>query len=84
MGVPNQPITLTVEQLAALNEKLAFLRHDVNNHVGLIMAAMEMIQFKPDTTEKMLASILDQVPRITGAITKFSDAFEKSCGITRP
>ena len=84
MGVPSKPVTLSVEQLAALNEKLSFLRHDVNNHVGLIMAAMEMIQFKPDTTEKMLASILDQMPRITGSVTKFSDEFERTFGVTRP
>jgi hypothetical protein len=48
------------------------------------MAAMEMIQFKPDTTGKMLASIQDQLPKITGSVTRFSDAFEKSYGITRP
>jgi hypothetical protein len=84
MGVPNQPVTLTVPQLTALNEKLSYMRHDVNNHIALMMAAMEMIQFKPDMTEKMLASILEQLPKITGSVGKFSDEFEKLYGITRP
>lgn len=84
MGLPNQPITLSVEQITALNQKLSFLRHDINNHVSLMMAAVEMIQFKPEMLDKMLLSLTEQPPKITGAIGQFSAEFEKVFGITRP
>ena len=84
MGLPAQPVTFTVEQIAELNQKMSYLRHDINNHVSLMMAAMEMIQFKPDTLEKMLVNLSDQLPKITGAIGQFSAEFEKAFGITRP
>lgn len=84
MGVPNAPVTLTAQQVKELNEKLSFMRHDVNNHVGLMIAAIEMIQFKPDLAEKMMANLMDQMPKVTGTIAKFSEEFEKTFGITRP
>ena len=84
MGLPNQPVTLSVEQIADLNQKMSFRRHDVNNHVSLMMAAVEMIQFKPEMLDKMLVSLTEQPPKITGAIGQFSAEFEKALGITRP
>ncbi len=84
MGLPTQPITLTVEQVADLNKKMSFLRHDVNNHISLMMAAIEVIQYKPDMLEKMLQNLLDQMPKITGSVGNFSNEFEKALGITRP
>src|SRR5512144_382978 len=47
MGLPSQPVTLTVEQLDQLNRKLANMRHDINNTLSLIMAAVELIKCKP-------------------------------------
>jgi len=41
MGLPNQPVTLTVEQLAELNKKLSTMRHDINNNLSLIIAAVD-------------------------------------------
>ena len=37
MGMPQTPVTLTPEQVAELNEKLATTRHDINNNLSLIM-----------------------------------------------
>ncbi len=62
---------------------MSYLRHDINNHLSLMMAAVEMIQFKPDTAEKMLASLVEQPPKITSAVNQFSAEFEKVFGITR-
>ena len=84
MGLPAQPVTLSVEQITALNQKMSYLRHDINNHLSLMMAAVEMIQFKPDTAGKMLASLVEQPPKISGAVNQFSAEFEKVLGITRP
>ena len=42
MGLPSQPVTLTVEQVSELNRKLSAMRHDINNNLSLVMAAMSM------------------------------------------
>jgi hypothetical protein len=83
MGLPSQPVTLTVQQVEDLNKKVSKLRHDVNNHLSLIVAACEMIKFKPDMAEKMIATLAEQPARISGSINQFSTEFEKSLGITR-
>ena len=44
---------MNVEQISELNKKLAALRHDVNNNLALIIAAVEMIHRKPEAAERM-------------------------------
>jgi hypothetical protein len=83
MGLPNQPVTLTVEQIDDLNRKLSTMRHDVNNHLSLLMAAIELVRFKPDMTGKMLDSMTQQPPKVTAIVNQFSEEFEKTFGITR-
>ena len=39
-----QPITLSAEQVEELQKKIAKLRHDINNHLSLVMAATELIR----------------------------------------
>jgi hypothetical protein len=41
MALPSQPVTLDVAQLDELNRKLSEMRHDINNTLSLIMAAVE-------------------------------------------
>ncbi len=60
------------------------MRHDVNNHLSLIMAALEMMRFKPDSAPRMLDSLAQQPAKITLVMTKFSEQFEQTFGITRP
>ena len=84
MGLPTQPITLSVEQIEELNKKLSFARHDINNHLALMMAAIELIKFKPEMAEKMINSLTEQPPKITETVNKFSAEFDKMFGITRP
>ena len=83
MGLPTQPVTLTTEQLGELNGKLSNMRHDINNNLSLIMAAVELIRHKPHLSERMLATLVEQPPKITEALTKFSGEFERLLGITR-
>ncbi len=83
MGLPSQPVTLNVQQIEELNRKLSTLRHDINNHLSLMMAAAEMVQFKPEMAGRMVVAMTEQPPKITGAIAKFSEDFEKAFGITR-
>ncbi len=60
------------------------MRHDVNNYLSLILAAVELVKFKPDTAGKMMDNLAQQPPKVTHAIGKFSGEFEKIIGITRP
>ncbi len=84
MGLPSQPVTLSVEQLDELNRKLGTMRHDVNNTLSLVMAAVELIRVKPHMAERMMATLVEQPPKITDTIRKFTEEFERTLGITRP
>jgi hypothetical protein len=84
MPLPSEPITLSVEQIADLNGKVSAMRHDINNHLSLIIAAVELIRYKPHTAEKMMATLVEQPPRIAEALARFSTDLERALSITRP
>jgi hypothetical protein len=84
MPLPCQPVTLTVEQIAELNSKLSTMRHDINNQLSLIMAAVELIRYKPHVAEKMMTTLAEQPPKIAAVLGKFSKDFEHTFRITRP
>jgi hypothetical protein len=83
MRMPSKPVELSVEQIQDLNQKLSVLRHDINNQLSLILAASELIRHKPQMTDKMMATVAEQPPRITAAMAKFSEEFENAFGISR-
>jgi hypothetical protein len=83
MGLPTQPVQLSVEQIDDLNRKLSSMRHDVNNQLSLILAAIELIRYKPDMLQRMTENLIQQPPKITETMSKFSLEFEKVFGITR-
>jgi hypothetical protein len=84
MPLPQHPVSLTVEQIAELNGKLSTMRHDINNHLSLIIAAVELMRYKPETAERMMTTLAEQPPRIAEALQKFSAQFEQMLSITRP
>jgi hypothetical protein len=84
MLLPSQPVTLTAEQIADLNGKLSTMRHEINNQLAVIVAAVELIRYKPQMAERMLATLSEQPTKIAGALAKFSAEFERSFGITHP
>jgi len=84
MGLPSEPVTLTVEQLGELNRQLANMRHDINNSLSLVVAAAELIRHKPAVAERMMATLSEQPGKITACLNKFSTTFEQAFGITRP
>ena len=55
MALPQEPVTLSVEQIAELNRQLSAMRHDVSNHISVIVAALELIRYQPQVTERMLS-----------------------------
>ena len=83
MGVPTQPVTLTQSQLEDLYARLSGMRHTINNHLSLIVAASELIHRKPELRIEMAASLAQQPEKITQEMLRFSREFERAFGITR-
>ncbi len=84
MPLPNQPVTLNVEQIGELNRKLSNLRHDLNNNLALVTAAVEIIRRKPESTERMLNGLAEKPHKVAETIAQFSRELEAALGITRP
>jgi hypothetical protein len=84
MGLPTEPVTLDANQIKALSQHLATMRHDINNHLSLILAGAELARHKPELVKRMIESLSQQPTKITDAISKFSDEFEKAFRISHP
>ena len=65
MGLPTQPLTLSVEQIDELNKKLSATRHDINNQLSMMMAAAELVRMKPEMAPRMAEKLMAQPARIT-------------------
>jgi hypothetical protein len=83
MALPTEPVTLTVAQLEELNHQLSHMRHDINNHLSLIVAAIELIRHKPQIAERMMVTVAEQPAKIGESLKKFSNEFDRVFGITR-
>ena len=83
MGLPNAPVTLSVDEIAELNRKLSTMRHDINNCLSLVVAAAELVRYKPEMAERMMSTLGQQPSKISEALTRFSAEFERTFGITR-
>jgi hypothetical protein len=83
MRLPSEPVTFSVQQVEEMNRKLSTLRHDINNHLSLMMAATELIRHKPHMAERMMVTLCEQPPKITAAMNKFSSEFEQAFHIGR-
>lgn len=81
MSLPNEPVTLSPKQVEELHKSLSSMRHDINNHLSLIIAAAELIKINPDSVNRMATTLTEQPGKISAHIGKFSSAFEKSLGI---
>jgi len=81
MAVPSESVTITPEQLRDLNEHLSHMRHEINNQLALIVAAMELVRYKPDLRDRMLETMSQQPVKISAEVAKFSSEFERAFGI---
>jgi len=84
MPLPNEPVTLSAGQIRELNQKLADLRHDVNNSLSLMTAAVELIQRRPENAASMWSTLIEQPRKVTGSISQFCRDLEAALRITRP
>lgn len=73
--------TLTPSQVAELNQHLSTMRHDINNHISLIMAAVELIRCKPEAADRMANTLVNQPVKIAEAMKTFSTQFETTLGL---
>jgi len=83
MSTSADTVTLTRQQVDALNKQLATMRHDVNNCLSLVVAAAELIKFSPSSAERMANTLAEQPPKIGEQLSKFTAAFEETLGITK-
>jgi hypothetical protein len=83
MGLPPERISLTPEEIGALNQKLSDVRHSINNHLTLVVTALELMRRKPDAIPRMLDTLVEQPQRIRDDILRFSLEFEHTLRITR-
>jgi len=83
MGLPDKPVTLSAEQVGELNHQLSRMRHDINNHLTVIMSAAELARRKPDTATQRMSALLEQVPKVIDALKAFSSEFEQTFGIPK-
>ena len=81
MELPTEPLTLTVQQIGDLSQHFSFFRHDVNNSVGLIGAAAELIRYSPNAAQRWSATLVEQPPRIAGKTREFIAEIERILGL---
>ena len=81
MGLPTEPVSLSVQQLEELKKRLSTLRHDVNGDLALVVASAELIKLNPESAPRMLATLLEQPPKIREKLDRFSAELEKLLGI---
>jgi hypothetical protein len=83
MKMPDKPVTLTVEQVDQLNRKLSKMRHDINNNLAILTAAMELIRLRPADLNTRLDMMSEQPNKIAQTINSFSAEFDQVLGISR-
>lgn len=87
MSVPYKtsgPVTLDEKQILELHQKLRDMRHDVNNMLMNMVAAAELIKMRPERGAELFKLLLDQPPKATECIAKFSQEFEGAFRLMRP
>ncbi len=76
MDLPQSTIAVSPERVAELTKKLGLMRHNVNNHLALVVAACELIRRKPEMAERLLETIQQQPPRINSELRAFAEDCE--------
>ena len=79
---PKDELKTPVMYFLIADEFLIF-DHEVNNQLSLIVAALELVRFRPEMRDRMLNTLSEQPPKIIAEIAKFSAEFEQTFGITR-
>ncbi len=81
MGLPNQTVNLTPDQIGAINQKLGHMRHNVNNSLAMLVATAELMRRKPESVVRFVDLFTEQPQNIADEIRKFSEDLQQSLGI---
>ena len=84
MASPNEPANLSVEQVRDLHGKLSTMRHDVNNELSKIAAALELIHRRPEARERVWPALIEQPRKVAEIIAQFSKELETALNLKRP
>lgn len=79
----NRSVTLSAEQVGEISLKLATLRHDVNNHLTKIIAAIELTRLRPASAERRWDEAAGEPVKIAERIATFSRELEALLGVSR-
>lgn len=77
MALSGESVTLSAEQVEEMQRRLSKLRHDINNNLSLIVAAVELIKHNPDMFARMVNVLSEQPAKIAEAMKEYSAEFEK-------
>ncbi len=83
MVTPKTPVTFSPQQIEELAQKLSKMRHDINNHLSMVVISVEILRTKPELAGSMSASLSEQPAKISSDIAQFSAEFERAFGIIR-
>ena len=78
MASPQESISLAPETVRDLEARLSDLRHNINNHLALVIAAVELIRRKPDLAARMVETIAQQPPKIQDEVQRFAELLERA------
>ena len=80
MGLPENSITLSVDQVEELACKLSKARHNINNNLAMVVAATELIKVNSEMVPRMSNTLMEQPPKIAEELSKFAAEFDKVFG----
>lgn len=66
------PVQLTQHEIEEIGRRLSRLRHNVNNHLSLVIAGLEVMEHRPEMTEKVRATMREQPELISSEVSHFS------------
>ena len=73
-------ISISQEELVALQRKFSEIKHSINNALAVMMALSEMSQRRPDYSEKLASTVLTKAPQIVTSLQEFTQALNEKAG----
>ena len=73
-------ISISQEELVALQRKFSEIKHSINNALAVMMALSEMSQRRPDYSEKLASTVLAKAPQIVSSLQEFTQALNDKAG----
>jgi hypothetical protein len=77
MSFPTEPVTLSPDQVRELGQKIADLRHEVNNSLSWIAAAAEILRRHPERGPTLWEGLIKKPHRVADDVSRFSRDLEK-------